>query len=88
MYTFMGMLKPFRSNRQTVLATVVAALSLTGLNSAAHAQDGWLFAPYLRADLGYSSTVDDDGDLLITSQSATRSICHQMKGRVIRSVRA
>ncbi|PKR56689.1 outer membrane protein [Thalassospira lohafexi] len=64
MYAFMGMLKPFRSHRQTVFATAVAALSLTGLNSVAHAQDGWLFAPYLRADLGYSSTVDDDGDLL------------------------
>ncbi|HBN47829.1 MAG TPA: hypothetical protein DD465_01175, partial [Thalassospira sp.] len=27
--------------------------------STAHAEDDWLFAPYLRADLGSSITVDD-----------------------------
>ena len=77
MYAFMGMLKPFRSHRQTVFATAVAALSLTGLNSVAHAQDGWLFAPYLRADLGYSSTVDDDADSNDDGASALNIVADQ-----------
>ena len=72
MYSFMLRLKPFRSHRQTVFATAVAILSLSGLSSAAHAQDGWQFTPYLRADLGYSSTVDDDGDLVDASTQPER----------------
>ena len=32
------------------------------LPSTAHAEDDWLFAPYLRADLGYSIMVDDKAE--------------------------
>jgi opacity protein-like surface antigen len=41
---------------------LISLLSITGLDAAAHAQDEWQFAPYLRADLGYSSAVNDKAD--------------------------
>lgn len=49
--------------RATYSLLIPAFLFSALLSSKAQAEDGWLFAPYLRVDLGYSSTVDDDGDL-------------------------
>ena len=45
-----------------VLSLVIAPLSFTEVR----AESGWRFSPYLRADLGYSITVDDDADLIDT----------------------
>lgn len=57
---------PAKSSRlcQTAIISAIALLSITGASTPAHADNEWLFAPYLRADLGYSSTVDDNADLL------------------------
>ena len=60
--------KPRKLVRKSVQVAIFAALGLTGLHSSATAEE-WLLTPYLRADLGYSSTVDDDGDLLDTKPS-------------------
>lgn len=45
---------------RTICVLLIPAFLLSTLPpSTAHAEDDWLFAPYLRADLGYSITVDD-----------------------------
>ena len=49
-----------RNPRQAAWIGFISFLGITGLNSTAHAENEWLFAPYLRADLGYSITLDDD----------------------------
>jgi len=50
------------NRHQTSLLGLITVLSITGLNTSAHADNKWLFSPYLRIDLGYSSTIDDDAD--------------------------
>ncbi|WP_417803322.1 outer membrane protein [Thalassospira lucentensis] len=57
--------KPRKIVRKSVQVATLAALGLAGLHATATAEE-WQLTPYLRADLGYSSTVDDDGDLLDT----------------------
>ena len=47
--------------RKSAQTGMLAALGLAGLQSTASAEE-WLLTPYLRADLGYSSTIDDDAD--------------------------
>jgi hypothetical protein len=45
---------------RTICVLLIPAFLLSTLPpSTAHAEDDWLFAPYLRADLGSSITVDD-----------------------------
>lgn len=57
--------------RKSAQIGMLAALGLAGLHSTAFAE-GWLLTPYLRADLGYSSTVDDNGDLIDASGTPER----------------
>lgn len=47
--------------RKSTQTGMLAALGLAGLHSTASAEE-WLLTPYLRADAGYSMTIDDRDD--------------------------
>lgn len=57
--------------RQISWISFISLLSIIGLNSPAYADDGWMFSPYLRVDLGYSTTIDDDVRFLDPSEYDT-----------------
>ena len=54
--------KPRKLVRKSVHVAMFAALGLAGLHSTASAEE-WLLAPYLRADIGYSSTDANDANV-------------------------
>lgn len=47
-----------------LLTALSVFISTSFLSSTAYADDGWLQSFYLRADAGYSSSIDNDGDLI------------------------
>lgn len=61
MFSHLLTLKPCRPRRRPAVVATLLALGLAGLSSPATAEE-WLLTPYLRADLGYSMTIDDRDD--------------------------
>ncbi len=60
-------LKPCRPRRRPAVVATLLALGLAGLSSSATAEE-WLLTPYLRADLGYSMTIDDQDDFFDSAE--------------------
>lgn len=58
-----------RNPQQISWVSFISLLSIIGLNSPAYAEDGGMFSPYLRADLGYSRTVDDNTHFFDTAEN-------------------
>ncbi|WP_288349154.1 outer membrane protein [uncultured Thalassospira sp.] len=52
---------------KSALGTMLLAVGLTGLTKTASAEE-WQLSPYLRADLGYSMTIDDRDDFFDSAE--------------------
>ena len=61
MLPFLQLPKTHKPGRKAARIPIFATLGVFALTTTATAKE-WLLTPYLRADLGYSSTIDDDAD--------------------------
>ncbi|WP_417846774.1 outer membrane protein [Thalassospira povalilytica] len=61
MLPFLQLPKTHKPGRKAARIPIFATLGVFALTTTATAEE-WLLTPYLRADLGYSSTIDDDAD--------------------------
>lgn len=62
--------KGYRLRRGPAVVATLLALGFAGLSNSATAEE-WLLTPYLRADLGYSMTIDDKDDFFDSAERDT-----------------